>query len=68
MDKERAGKVIRDARLCLGLTQCQLAALLNVKQATVATWELGTTFPKPKNMIKVCEILRIPVEKLLKAG
>ena len=68
MDKERAGKVIRDARLCVGLTQCQLAALLNVTQGTVATWEIGTAFPRPKSMIKLCEILRIPVEELLKAG
>lgn len=68
MDKERAGKVIRDARLTVGLTQCELAVLLNVKQATVATWEIGQSFPRPKSMIKLCEVLRIPVEELLKAG
>ena len=68
MDKERAGKVIRDARLCVGLTQCQLAALLNVTQGTVETWEIGSAFPRPKSMVKLCEILRIPVEELLKVG
>ena len=68
MDKERAGKLIKQRRFFKGMTQSDLAALLNVKQATVALWETGTSFPRPKSLLKLCDVLDIPVEELLKAG
>lgn len=68
MDKEKAGQVIKHQRLWLGLTQNELAAILNVKQATVASWEIGTAFPRPRNLIKLCDVLKIPVDYVLKAG
>ena len=68
MNRSEAGKMIKQARLCRGLTQQQLARLLNVKQGTVGAWEIGYSFPRPKSMVKLCEILSIPVEELLKVG
>ena len=68
MNRVEAGKVIRLARLQRGLTQTQLARLLNVKQATVGAWEIGYSFPRPKSMVKLCEVLNIRVDDLLKVG
>lgn len=68
MDKVKAGKMIKQARLWLGITQNELAVMLNVTQGTVASWETGTAFPRPRSMVKLCEVLKIPVENLLKAG
>ena len=68
MNRVEAGKVIRLARMRRGLTQTQLARLLNVKQGTVGAWEIGYSFPRPKSMVKLCEVLHITVDELLKVG
>jgi transcriptional regulator with XRE-family HTH domain len=68
MNRIEAGKMIRLARMRSGMTQDELARKLNVKQGTVRAWEIGYSFPRPKSMVKLCEILNIPVEELLKAG
>ena len=68
MDKEKAGVIIRIARIKKGLTQAELARKLNVTQWTVGGWEIGNAFPKPKNMVTLCELLEIPVDRLIKAG
>ena len=68
MDKKKAGKLIKARRFFMGMTQGELAAILNVTQGTVATWETGVAFPRPKSLIKLCDVLKIPVEELLKAG
>lgn len=67
MNRIEAGKMIRLARIRSGMTQEELAKALNVKQGTVGGWEIGYSFPRPKSMVKLCEILKIPVEELLKA-
>lgn len=62
------GDIIRKARIRNGLTQVELAHQLNVKQGTVGCWEIGRTLPRPKSMVKLCEILKIPIDDLIKAG
>lgn len=68
MDRVKAGKVIRLARLRRGLTQIQLARLLGVKQGTVGAWEIGYSFPRPASVVKLCKVLEIQVDDLLKVG
>ena len=68
MNRAKAGGVIRVARMKAGMTQAELAQKLNVKQGTVGAWEIGYSFPRPKSMVRLCEILKIPVEELLKVG
>lgn len=68
MNRAKAGGMIRDARIRSGMTQTELARKLNVKQGTVGAWEIGYSFPRPKSMVRLCEILKIPVDELLKAG
>lgn len=62
------GERIRIARLKHGLTQSELAEMMNVSQGAVGMWEIGLNAPKAKNLIKLSEILEIPVDELLKAG
>ena len=68
MSRKDAGKMISTARKRKGLSQVELAKRLNVTQGTVGSWEIGTSFPRPKSMVKLCELLQIPVEELIKAG
>ena len=53
------------ARLKLGLTQAELAESLNVSTVTVNKWENGRTFPKPKRLQEVADVLRTSVNQLL---
>lgn len=63
------GNRIKLARLKAGMTQAQLAKVLNVTQGTVGSWEVGIAFPRPRNLVKLSEVLKIPVSELLrKAG
>ena len=64
MNRAKAGGMIRDARIRSGMTQTELARKLNVKQGTVGAWEIGYSFPRPKSMVRLCEILKIPVDEL----
>lgn len=66
--KAEVGNRIKIARIKQGLTQTELSRLLNVSQATVGCWEIGYTFPKASNLVKLSEILKIPIDKLMKAG
>lgn len=56
MTKSGLAKRIREARLNAGLKQVQLAAQLDVTQATVANYERGYTSP---SLGKVSELARI---------
>lgn len=68
MDREKAGELIKRARIVNGMTQYELAKKLHVSQGTVGAWEIGYSFPRPKSMLRLCEILSIPIEELMKAG
>jgi transcriptional regulator with XRE-family HTH domain len=51
-------------RKALGLTQEDLAALLDVERTTVARWERGQTEPGPWIQPKLAKALRIPAGRL----
>ena len=68
MNRAKAGNMIRMARVKAGMTQTELARKLNVKQGTVGAWEIGYSFPRPKSMVKLCEVLNIRADDLLKVG
>jgi len=48
---------LKDARTRAGLTQTQLAAILNVSQVAVCYWELGTARPRPSTRRHIQDIL-----------
>ena len=48
-----------------GITQQELAELLEVSDKSISKWELGNGYPGKKNMLKISELLDISVEVLL---
>lgn len=48
-----------------GITQEELAARLNVVRQTVSKWEKGLSVPDSDLLIKLAEILDVPVSRLL---
>ena len=48
-----------------GITQEELAARLNVVRQTVSKWEKGLSVPDSELLIKLAEILEVPVSRLL---
>lgn len=49
-----------------GLSQSELAELINVSQNTISQWEIGIRNPSIKSAIKLAEILDTTVEELYK--
>lgn len=61
---------IRDAREAKGLTQEQFAKLVGVTQGAVAQWENGLTHPSFDKLMKIADVLEVPLDELArkKAG
>jgi putative transcriptional regulator len=63
MNQPEVGKLIRELRLALGLTQEQLAAALGVTYSTINRWENGRSKPSPLAMEKIKQMVK-EVEQL----
>ena len=48
-----------------GITQEELATRLNVVRQTVSKWEKGLSVPDSELLIKLAEILEVPVSRIL---
>ncbi|WP_036487195.1 helix-turn-helix transcriptional regulator [Myxosarcina sp. GI1] len=50
------------------VTQAQVAKVLNVRPQTVSNWEKGVSKPSlnPEQTLKLCSILKISLEDLVK--
>lgn len=59
------GDRIRKARLAKGLTQKQLAEMLNITDATVNRYERGIRKPDPEMLKAIADILNVSVDYLL---
>lgn len=59
---------IKTRRESAGMTQAQLAALMDVHQAAVSLWEAGKTRPLRKYRAKLANILGCSVEELFGEG
>lgn len=60
------GERIKEARLNTKMTQDDLAKKLNVSRSTVANWESGRNNPDVESLIKIADILKVPIKSLLK--
>lgn len=58
---------IRAIRKEKGLTQKDMAALLNVQQSTVSMWETGESKPRADMLIAIAKYLDCTVDELLKS-
>ena len=56
---------LKEYRTTNSLTQQELAEMLEVSDKSISKWELGKTYPSKKNIIKIAELLGIPIELLL---
>lgn len=65
MDQIKIGKFIQERRKEKGLTQLQLANMLNITDRAVSKWENGRSLPDAGIMIELCHILGISVNELL---
>lgn len=65
MNQEKIGVFISECRKKKGLTQQQLAELLNVSNRAVSKWERGKNLPDASLMLELSKILGISVNELL---
>ena len=65
MDNVKTGKLIFDARQSKGLTQKQLADLLNVSDKAVSKWERGAGFPDVSMLIPLSDHLGLSLRELM---
>jgi transcriptional regulator with XRE-family HTH domain len=54
------GRMIRERRTVLGLSQRQLADTLGVTQAAVTGWETGKSLPSRRNVSRLARTLGLP--------
>ena len=62
-DKEN---IIKKYRVKRGITQETLGKMLGVSRVAVSHLENGVLFPKTSRIIKLSDILKCPVDKLLR--
>lgn len=55
---------LRSLRIQNGLTQTDLAKLLNVDTGSVGAWEKGTHKPNPKRIPQLAEVLGVTPRKI----
>ncbi|MBE6683311.1 MAG: helix-turn-helix transcriptional regulator [Ruminococcaceae bacterium] len=65
MDQVKIGRFIAERRKTVGLTQLQLAEMLNITDRAVSKWETGKAMPDSSLMLELCDILKITVNDLL---
>lgn len=65
MDQIKIGRFIAERRKAVGLTQLQLAEMLNITDRAVSKWETGKAMPDSSLMLELCSILKITVNDLL---
>ena len=60
---------LRDAHLRMGLTQHELARLIDVAGGErISRWELGSSAPRPEMLQRLAQALNVGVTELLEAG
>lgn len=66
MDNVQTGKLIAALRKEKGLTQQQLADLLNLSNKTISKWESGMGSPDISNLPPLADALGVSVDELLR--
>ncbi len=65
LDKEKVGRAISEQRKIKGMTQKQLAELLNVSYQAVSRWEQGISLPSVDMVYDIAKTLEITMDFLL---
>lgn len=56
---------LKKARMNKDISQEQLAVQMNVVRQTVSKWEKGTSVPDAETLVRISEVLDVPVSVLL---
>ena len=65
VEKSVLGSRLAEARRAMGLTQLSCARMLDVTDKAVSKWETGAAFPSTDSLMKLSEILGVPMADLL---
>ena len=65
MDKEKTGKMIRQARINKGYTQSELGDLIGVSNKAISRWENGETFPDIGVIEPVAQMLDLRIQDII---
>ncbi len=65
MDQVKVGGFISQKRKSLGMTQKELAEMIDVTDKTISKWECGNGLPDITRLKPLCEALNINVNELL---
>ena len=60
-----AKMTLKAARVNAGLLQKEAAALLEVSNKTLSSWENGTTVPKANVIDKICNLYNVDYDNLI---
>ena len=63
--RKETGKYIKQLRIEQGLSQNQLARMLNISRQAISKWERNITLPSLFTLFKLSTIFGIPMEELL---
>lgn len=55
----------KEARLLRNLKVTEVAAILDVAQSTISSWESGRLFPTPENLIKLSKLYGVSIDYLI---
>lgn len=68
MNKKTIGETISHRRKEMGMTQRELAQMLNITDKAVSKWERDIACPDTQTIPKLAEILGVSIEELMNAG
>ena len=68
MDKTRIGRFIAEQRKKLGLTQAQLAEVLDVSNKTISRWERGINLPDYDQVLVACRLFDVDVRDFMQGN
>ena len=65
MNKEKTGKMIRQARIDKGYTQGELGDMIGVSNKAISRWENGETFPDIGVIEPVAQMLELRIQDII---
>jgi transcriptional regulator with XRE-family HTH domain len=63
--RSAVGRNIRQARKAAGMTQCELAKKIGMRQATLSAWERGGVSQKIDGLAAIAKATNVAIETLL---
>ncbi|WP_206857528.1 helix-turn-helix domain-containing protein [Candidatus Enterococcus mangumiae] len=59
------GKILKEKRKQLGITQEDLAKKLNVSRSAISNWEIGRNYPDIHTLVEISALLAVSLDELL---